>query len=69
MKHSSHSRSRIARQRGNTTMLVMGVVFGLVAIGAVVYWTMFRGGATEAAEESIDPSARNRRGPQDDKRG
>ena len=42
MTHSSY-RNRFARQRrGNMTYLVVGFLFALVAIGGVVYWTMFR---------------------------
>ena len=35
-------------RRGNTTLLVVSALLALVAIGGIVYWTMFRGDVSEA---------------------
>src|SRR5262245_38724476 len=35
-------------RRGNTTLLVVSALVALVAIGGIVYWTMFRGKESEA---------------------
>ncbi len=46
---TASSRIRLARlHRGNTTLLVVCALLALVAIGGVVYWTMFREGQTAA---------------------
>lgn len=36
------SRRTAHHRRGNTTLLILSALFALVAIGGVVYWTMFR---------------------------
>src|SRR5688572_17201854 len=45
----SSSRIRPARlRRGNTTLLVVSALLALVAIGGIVYWTMYGGEQTAA---------------------
>ena len=54
---SSHLHASRIR-RGNTTLLVVCALVALVAIGGVVYWTMFRGDKTTATGPILNTVAK-----------
>ena len=56
---TSSSRLHASRiRRGNTTLLVVCALVALVAIGGVVYWTMFRGDKATATGPILNTVAK-----------